>query len=233
MDYKAICFDVDGTLYPPRLLKQFMLNITFAHPIWSARYGRMRQAFRECQSTFEQMGLSSFGFREREAMVLIKTMPLKNMKLLEARRRLDVGYYKHLADIYETLGRQPETEKTLRKIKEHGITTAVFSDWPLWDKLERMGLDSLIDKRYSPDDCGYLKPDVHCFEFVVDKLGLEAKDVLFVGDSYNKDIAGAAGAGLDAVLVGTKDEEGKYPLAKKVFADWEEFDAWIDRQLEA
>jgi len=166
-------------------------------------------------------------------MVLIKTMPLKNMKLLEARRRLDVGYYKHLADIYETLGKQPETEKTLRKIKEHGITTAVFSDWPLWDKLERMGLDSLIDKRYSPDDCGYLKPDVHCFEFVVDKLGFEAKDVLFVGDSYNKDIAGAAGAGLDAVLVGTKDEEGKYPLAKKVFADWEEFDAWIDRQLEA
>lgn len=233
MKYKAVCFDIDGTLYPPRLLRQYMINLAFAHPFWSAKYGRMRQTFREIQSTFEETGLGPFPFRDREAMVFIKTMRFRKMKLLEARKRLDSGYYKKLADIYETLGRQPETEKTLRKLKDRGVVTAVFSDWPLWDKLERMGIDSLIDMKYSSDDCGYLKPDIHCFSFILEKLGLEAKDVLFVGDSYAKDITGAAGAGMDAVLVGTADEEGKYPLATKVFAEWEEFDAWIDRQLEA
>lgn len=233
MDYKAICFDIDGTLYPPELLRQYMINLAFAHPFWSAKYGRMRQAFRDVQSKFEENGLGPFSFRDREAMVYIKAMHLKRKKLLEARKRLDERYYKHLADIYETLGKQPETEKTLKNLKSHGIVTAVFSDWPLWNKLERMGIDSLIDHKYSSDDCGYLKPDIHCFEFVLDKLGLKAKEVLFVGDSYAKDIAGAASAGMDAVLIGSTREEEKYPLAKEVFANWGEFDAWITRQLEA
>jgi len=233
MDYKAICFDIDGTLYPAKLLRQYMIDIAFAHPFWTAKYGRMRQAFRDVQSSFEENGLTPYSFREREAMVFIRSSYRKNMKLPEARKRLDRGYYKYLADIYETLGKQPETEATLRKLKSRGIVTAVFSDWPIWDKLERMGIDSLIDFKYGPDDCGYLKPDKHCFDFILGKLGLEAKDVLFVGDSYEKDIAGAAGAGMDAVLVGSRNEDGRYPLAKEVFEDWEEFDAWIDRQLEA
>lgn len=233
MKYKAVCFDIDGTLYPPQLLRQYMIDLAFAHPFWTIRYGKMRAAFRELQGSFEEMGLAAFPFREREAMVYIKTRPLGNLKLVDARNKLDSCYYRHLEDIYETLGKQPATARTLEMLRNRGVVTAVLSDWPLWDKLERMGLEDLFDLKYSSDDIGYLKPDIHCFSFLLEKLGLEAKDVLFVGDSYEKDIAGASGAGIDAVLVGESKEEGKYPLALEVFGNWEEFDVWITGQTEA
>ena len=113
----------------------------------------------------------------------------------------------------------------------------MFTDFPLFGKLEGMGLDGYVDFSASSDDVGFLKPDSHCFEYLLYNLKLERNDVLYVGDSYSKDIAGACNAGIDAVLVNVKQSElrdaaERFPLAKEVFCNWKDFDAWLASGLE-
>ena len=66
-------------------------------------------------------------------------------------------------------------------------------------------------------------------------LKIDSADVLYVGDSYAKDIAGAHGAGIDAVLVNVrgseKDFPSRYPLAKAVFNRWSDFDVWLSANM--
>ncbi len=234
MKYKAICFDVDGTLYSPQTLKQFMINIGFSHPVWASRYNRMRHLFRSLQGSFEETGLENVDFSEREALVFMKMYPKRKMKLVEAREKLDRNYYRHMEEVYATLERQPETIATLEKIKKAGLQVCVLSDWPLYNKLELMGVDPYIDLKITPYDMGYLKPDVHCFTYMLDKLSLKSSEVLFVGDSYEKDVTGAAKAGIDPVLIGHhRDQKEQFPLAVEAFDNWKDFDDWIGGQLEA
>ena len=97
-------------------------------------------------------------------------------------------------------------------------------------KLKNLNFDAAAD-------AGFLKPDAHCFEYLLYNLKMDAKDVLYVGDSYSKDIMGASAAGLDAVLVNVrpsemKDASGRFPLAKAVFCSWNDFDKWLTAILE-
>lgn len=234
MKYKAICFDVDGTLYSPQQLRQFMINIGFSHPVWASRYNRMRQLFRQLQGSFEEMNMEGTSFEDREALVYMKTAAGRKLRMVEARQKLDKNYYSHMEEVYATLEKQPETAQTLEKIKKAGLTVCVLSDWPLYNKLELMGVDSLVDCRITPYDMGYLKPDVHCFTYMLDRLARKNTEVLFVGDSYDKDITGASAAGIDSVLIGRhRDQKEQFPLAAEVFDTWKDFDAWIGSQLEA
>ena len=77
-----------------------------------------------------------------------------------------------------------------------------------------------------------------CFEYLLYNLKMDPQDVLYVGDSYEKDIVGASAASIDAVMVNVRglkpgDAEAKYPLAKAVFGTWDEFDKWLTALLEA
>ena len=93
-----------------------------------------------------------------------------------------------------------------------------------------MGLDKYVDFGASSDDAGFLKPDAHCFEYLLYNLKMESSDVLYVGDSYVKDIVGSHNAGIYAVLVNVKPSD--YPLAKEVFGSWKELDAWLASGME-
>jgi len=225
MKYKAVCFDIDGTLYPRKTLGNYMLRMLLGHPVVSLRYNRMRKLFRNCQSSFGDMGLGNGSFEDRELALYAGLYGMA-----KARRDLE-AYYSALENQFCRLGRQQQTQTTWRRIKDRGIAVAVFSDWPLYGKLEQMGLEDLVDQRLFSGECGYLKPDGRCFVFIAEKLRLDVSEILYVGDSYNKDVVGAHNAGMDAVLVGYR-QSGKYPLALEVFGTWHDFDVWITGQME-
>ncbi len=231
MKYKAICFDIDGTLYPKAFMTKAMAHIIFFHPVSSKLYKSLRSLFRENQSRFEELGLDDMTFAQREAAMYMKVLGGR-LKLAEARLKLDERFYRHLEKEYRKLGPQPETAKTLKKIRDKGLKVGVLSDWPLFDKLEQMEIKDLVDLVLNCDDIGCLKPDKRCFETYLKKAGLKAGEVLFVGDSYSKDVLGATGAGMDAVLVNsTETDKAKVPNALAFFKDWSSFDKWLDETV--
>ena len=237
--YKAICFDIDGTLYPPRTMNRRLLRLTLRHPFFCRIYNRGRAEFRKHQASFRQ----DIPLRWREALIMRTgsgAEPDKEFSKADCEReyeKLDRRFYGPMGRMYRKTAAFDGVRGTFLKIREKGLKIGVFTDWPLYSKLESLDLADLVDFACSSDDAGFLKPDTHCFEYLLYNLNVRPEEALYVGDSYVKDVAGAAGAGMDGVLVNVKrsdmhDCESRYPLAKAVFSDWKDFDSWLCARLE-
>ena len=235
MKYKAICFDIDGTLYPKAVMNKRLLALGLRHPIFSLKYNKMRKELRKCQESLQGDLMS------KEATVILKNSgisineDINSQKLQLTKERLEKWIYQPMERLYEKTRPYDGVVKTFKNIKDKGLKLGVFSDFPLFNKLQSMGLSPYLDLAVSSEDIGFLKPSVHCFEYLLYNIGidgLDCKDVLYVGDSYDKDVVGARKAGLDAVLVNVKGSAKEYPLACEVFESWKDFDKWLFEQME-
>lgn len=237
MAYKAVCFDIDGTLYPIRTMNSRLLKLSVKHPFFGLKYSRNRKEFRRWQASFTQ----EVPFRWREAMIVQngtgEERPFDKTTYQKTYDKLEKLVYRPMERLYKTTKTFDGVRETFKKIKNNGLKIGVFTDFPLFDKLEGMKLADLVDFAASSDDIGYLKPDTHCLEYLLYNLKMGPKDVLYVGDSYSKDILGAKAVGMDAVLVNVKASASKdlakeYPLAKAAFRTWNEFDTWLSATME-
>lgn len=226
MKYKAICFDVDGTLYPAAFEHMIEFKMGFWHPILGKRYSDTRNEFRKCQSDFRKYDLENKPFGDREAAMLCKVAK-PDWSIGKSRRYLDRKFYSILHKHFNKLPYQANVVETFKRLKSRGYIIGIMSDWPLWEKLERIGVAEYCDFKCDPDQMQYLKPDVRTFEYLLYNLKLEPSEVLYVGDSYEKDIEGATNAGIDSVLV-NREDNGNYPKALKVFRNWDDFSFWME-----
>lgn len=222
MKYKAICFDVDGTLYNEKTLKGIMTSFVVFRPNLNRKYGEMRKTFRQYQDNFESLGLANATMHEKEVAMMAKSAKVSINKAEKIVNR----YYTILERVYKKLGREETSVRLFEELKTKGYLIGVFSDWPLYSKLEQLGVAGFVDFASSSVDCGKLKPSAYCFEDMMYNLKVKPSETLYVGDSYSKDILGAVAAGIDAVMVGTTDRE-KYGKAKEVFRTLEDFEKWI------
>lgn len=226
MKYKAICFDIDGTLYPRAVMNRRLLALGLCHPVFSCNYNKMRKELRKDQENMQGDLMS------KEASMMLKNNgTYKHQDIETIKWHLEKWIYEPMERLYKTTKPFDGVEKTFKTIKEKGLKIGVFSDFPLFNKLESMGLSSYVDFAASSEDVGFLKPSVHCFEYLLYNIGLDSKEVLYVGDSYDKDVVGAHKAGIDAILVNARGSLEEYPLACEVFESWEGFDRWLLKQI--
>ena len=103
-----------------------------------------------------------------------------------------------------------------------GYELAVLSDFPIGVKLKALGVEEYFSYIASAEDSGHLKPSPVPFRVMLDALGFEPHQVLYVGDSESKDIAGAHNAGLRSALISTSRRK-VYSIADTVFSSWDGF----------
>ncbi|MEZ4669570.1 MAG: HAD family hydrolase [Anaerolineae bacterium] len=100
----------------------------------------------------------------------------------------------------------PEIPETLAFIREQGIKTAIVTNAAqpmiMRDReIQEHGLLEFFPEcRISAADVGILKPHPAIFQHTLQQLGVTADEAVFVGDNPIADIAGAQGAGMQAVL---------------------------------
>ncbi len=102
----------------------------------------------------------------------------------------------------------PETIETLEKLKEHGLTLGVISNFDsrLFGLLDGLGIAQFFDPVVISTQVGAAKPEAAIFAQALSQTGLQASEAIHIGDSYDADIIGARTAGLTPVLV---DRSGK------------------------
>jgi putative hydrolase of the HAD superfamily len=66
-------------------------------------------------------------------------------------------------------------------------------------KMAQCGLMPLVDALVVSEDVGFTKPDRRIFQVALDRLELDAPEVVMVGDSWPADVMGATHAGIAAV----------------------------------
>lgn len=92
----------------------------------------------------------------------------------------------------------------LGALQRRGLRTAVVSNFDarLPALLEGLGLAPALDAVVLPCEARALKPDAAIFAFALERLGVAAREALFVGDDARRDLQGARSAGLRALDVG-------------------------------
>ena len=114
----------------------------------------------------------------------------------------------------------PEVEETLIRLSDKGILLGTLSD-------VAYGMDNIyaledisavikyIDYPLTSNDIGYRKPRAEGLIFLAEKMQVDMKEMVFVGDE-EKDIACAANAGVYSVLINRSNEIKNYGQNKEI-----------------
>ena len=111
-------------------------------------------------------------------------------------------YYAHIRGF---VAPGPETVEILVKLREKGVKMAIVTNITpellehQHKKVDALGIGNLFDAIVYSAELGIHKPDKRIFDHTAALLGIPNKDCLFVGDDPKTDIAGALGAGMEAV----------------------------------
>lgn len=90
----------------------------------------------------------------------------------------------------------------LKRLRSAGLKIGVVTNNSLAEqtgKIQRCGLDHLIDALVVPEVVGVPKPDPRIFAAALDQLGCAADEAVMIGDSWTADIEGAQAAGIRAI----------------------------------
>lgn len=93
---------------------------------------------------------------------------------------------------------------TLRAMKRAGLCLAIVSnidDDFLHPMVEKVGLPEVLDHHWSSEEARSCKPDPGFFRYALERTGHAPEEVLFVGDSPDHDVAGAAPLGMKTALI--------------------------------
>ena len=129
--------------------------------------------------------------------------------VLEQHGLAEVSVARDLADAYSEIRKEtgleffPEVEAFLADLRVRyrtGILTNGPSDMQ-WEKLRDLDLVVAVDAIVVAGDLGFFKPDPRPFRRVLELLETEPSDAVYIGDSFEHDIVGAHGVGMQTVWV--------------------------------
>lgn len=214
-EYKAVIFDLDGTLYfqkPFRLrMIAYLAGYLLAHPS-AVKDLLIIKKYREVREKWEEISTSGMSGAEGKAdadlderqyaYVAGKTgvTPERvrnavNFFMLEAPLKLLPPYRDEVL---------AELIKTLRSKK---IPVVIYSDYPVENKLDALGITA--DACYTSADgrINSMKPDPRGIRVILEELGCDAQEAVMVGDRYEKDGLAAKENGVDYIIVSKKKKE--------------------------
>jgi putative hydrolase of the HAD superfamily len=185
--FRAVFFDLDGTLY-------------------DRDAAILRMAEEQFESFRSELGVDRSVFVER-LLELDGHGHNRTPRIHHTLAEL-LGFSANLADSLEALFRSryptqcrisKDSLDTLANLRASGKKLGIITNGPTrWQsrKIECMGIASFFDSILISETEGIQKPDSRIFERALERCGIPACESMFVGDHPEIDIEGAKGAGL-------------------------------------
>ena len=185
---RAVVFDIDGTLYPTRRIAKRSLALIAGNLRLFYAFGKARQALRR--------ELPGPELRQRQAELVARSL---GVDAAEAARRIEQVVYRQWPRCFARLRPYDGVAETLAALRRKGLRLGVVSDSPFTrEKLAALGLHGGWNAVVSADEAGALKPNPEPFLRIARLLDVAPGEVLFVGNSYRRDVVGAHRAGMRA-----------------------------------
>ncbi|HEX6981781.1 MAG TPA: HAD-IA family hydrolase [Balneolaceae bacterium] len=223
MPYKFVYFDLDDTLLDHKAAERAALQDAHSNfPIFKEVIPeRLAEIYHEVN--IGQWLLYSRGEVSREELQQNRfEMTLQQLEL-------DAVLYEEVGNYYMQCyrnhwrwidGAENMYKKVLQKFPV-GLLTNGFAETQRL-KFEKFGLHKSATHTVISEEVGALKPDPKVFQHATELAGVEADEVLYVGDSYSSDIEGGASFGWNTAWFtdnGLKEQHGK---ADFVFSNFED-----------
>lgn len=223
MKIKVVCFDIDGTLYPQWKMLFHMRSSFLLDPILAFRFSKVRALIRDLDDERENLT----DFRKAQAE-LVCGLYRKKFTVEKMEKRIENMLYKIWESSFRGLRPYWGVKPLLKMLQEKGVIVGALSDFPVQNKLRYMGLgNGLFSFALCTEECGYLKPHQKAFDYLIQNCGCDPSEILYVGNSYSKDVVGAKKAGmLSAHLTQKKVEDS---IADLNFRDYSELSEKIKK----
>ena len=210
-EYKALVFDLDGTLYYQhrlRLKMAWMLFWYYLCHFWRIKDIFIIKNFRQARENWDEIkkGIDPGKTDREDGAAGLEDIQYEyiaeRMKESKARVREVIEgwmYDKPLKTVYET--RDKDLLKLIDDIRKSGRKVYIFSDYPIEDKLRAIGLK--VDGMYAATDdrLRELKPSPKGLELIMEDHGYSDEDILMIGDRMSRDGEAAKNAGCDYLIL--------------------------------
>jgi HAD superfamily hydrolase (TIGR01549 family) len=234
---KLVLFDLDDTL------------LHFAD-YWE---NSVKDAFRNHHFTSEMNSNDLFEVFSNVEQFLVKKLDSKQISFDEYRTKrflysmdqmgktTDVETANNFEMFYQSISKKHmkpnvminKTIKDLSNYYQIGVLTNGSKGWQN-EKLEAIGLDSIIPKEYVfiSEVIGYEKPSPEIYHYVLSMTSLPPEQVLVVGDSWTNDVVAPIQEGLKAIWLNKKNYQvPQEPRPLAVITEIEELRAILLSQV--
>lgn len=194
---KAVVFDLDHTLFD-------------RHGTLTAVAKRFRECFEMNPDMSDEEIVRKWTYADDTFVYsgwqyiyenLIENGVFKTVPSFEAYSAFVVEHFHHNAVSF------PETIPMLKALKEQGFKTALITNGHhslQYRKIDMLGLRYVFDEIIVSGDVKVDKPDKRIFLLMAGRLGIEADEMIYVGDHPVNDIEGAASAGCKTIWMKCK-----------------------------
>ena len=211
VQFRAVFFDFGGTLFSYRPLRdrfdRLLVETAARHGI-EAPAAELRRAYARAIRPVGRAYADRPFYRHRD---LFGDMGAAYVRALGAQTRSDTRSRFYLGQTEVALPAiEPRdgTVEALRELRARGLHVGVVSniDDDQFELLWRhCGLGPLVDATTTSEQAGSCKPHPDIFHAALTKTeGVPPREVVFVGDSVDHDVAGANPLGMTSVLIETR-----------------------------
>lgn len=207
---KAVVFDLDNTLYAydplDREAGQRVQDFTCRTlDISEDRYQEAYQFGRV--ETKRQLGETAAS--HNRLLYFQKTLEYLEVKPMPMSLQMYEIYWGAFLDKMQLF---PGARSLIDCLCKKGIRIAICTDLTAHiqhRKLEALGLCDAVSYLITSEEAGREKPAPEMFALCLEKLGLLAEEVCYIGDSYSKDIEGAKACGMKVIRFHPEEPAGQ------------------------
>lgn len=205
MKYKAILFDLDGTLLPMEL-KEFQMTSSRLFVEEMEKYGYDPEKLAMVNLEGIKAMSSNDGSMTNEEAYIKKICEIYGYDIMKDYRLFKDYYGGEFDKVKEVCGCNPLAGKTVKMLKDKGYrlvlaTKPWFPDSGLkmrlkWAQVDWEDFEFMTDYENSK----FCKPAIEYYEEILERLELKGNECLMVGNDVDDDMT-AAGAGIDVFLL--------------------------------
>ena len=199
---RAIVFDLDNTLVDFMRMKEAGVEAAAEAMIDAGLKMPKDEVVRKIYEIYDEVGIEDQRIFNR---FLQRHLGYEDPRMLAAA----IVAYRRAKDAALVL--YPHVRYTLMELLKRGYRLAVVSDAPqlqAWTRLVQVGLHDFFEVVVTYDDTGERKPSPKPFRVTLEKLGVEPREAMMVGDWPERDITGAAHLGMVTVFARYGDTFG-------------------------
>ncbi|WP_076489571.1 HAD family hydrolase [Alkalispirochaeta americana] len=186
----AVAFDIDGTLYPNSAMYRATALLALRHLRLFRAFGEARK---EVRREHHQGPPPRGALAQRTVALTAERLGWTEEKTAGA---IGTIIYDRWEQTLKKVSLYPGARELLVWLQDQGVPLGAMSDFPTESKLRILGLEGLWDVAFSSEETETLKPHRAPFDKLAHDLGVPAEEILYVGNSYDYDVLGAASAGM-------------------------------------